>query len=136
MLNVAQKVLLKDSAGRILVLKSTDPDGYGNHLDFPGGRMEAGEAPLETLVREVKEETGMRLDPTKAELFHVAWLKGFGDKAQEDVYKTFWIAQIPDSDANLSWEHKEFFWLAPDKLPDDFKGPYREIFDLYVRTRT
>lgn len=135
MLPVAQKALLVDDEGRVLVLKSTDPDGHGNYWDFPGGRMEIGETPLQTLQREIREETGLDVDVARAKLFHVGWYKGFGGRAQEDVYKTFWIVPVPVSAPTLSWEHSNAIWLDPaGVLPKDFTGPYRALFDDYVRT--
>lgn len=132
MLNVAQKALLVNDKGEVLVMKSSDPDGNGNYWDFPGGRMEIGETPLQTLEREINEETGMTVDVTDATLFHVGWYKGFGKNANEDVYKTFWIVNVPASSAILSWEHSDALWLDPQgEVPNDFVGPYREILDRY-----
>jgi len=46
------KVLLYDSEGRVLLLKK------GPYWDLPGGRLQKGETLMETLQREVEEETG------------------------------------------------------------------------------
>jgi 8-oxo-dGTP diphosphatase len=45
---------------RFLVLKQRKPDGV-EYWDFPGGRMHHGETPHQTLLREVKEETGLEV---------------------------------------------------------------------------
>lgn len=34
---------------------------YPNHWTLPGGRVETGESPEQALVREVKEELGIKL---------------------------------------------------------------------------
>lgn len=96
--------------------------------------MEEGESPLETLDREIQEEVGMKIDVNAAKLFHVGWYKGFGDRAQENVYKTFWIVPVSNVSATLSWEHQQFFWFQIADLPDDFVGPYRAIVDRYQKS--
>ncbi|WP_274310157.1 NUDIX domain-containing protein [Solibacillus daqui] len=49
--------LIKDRNGRILLQKRSD---YGN-WGLPGGAMEPGESIEETMIREVKEETGLTI---------------------------------------------------------------------------
>ncbi|PTM96705.1 NUDIX hydrolase [Streptomyces sp. VMFN-G11Ma] len=55
---VAAGVLLFDEQGRVLLVDPTYKAGW----EFPGGVVEAGEAPARAGVREVAEETGIRLD--------------------------------------------------------------------------
>jgi 8-oxo-dGTP diphosphatase len=55
-------MLLVDRDGRLL-LQLRDGDGPHPHLwCLPGGHGEAGESPVETVVRELHEETGLRPD--------------------------------------------------------------------------
>ena len=49
--------VIKDESGRILLQRRSD---YGN-WGLPGGAMEPGESIEETMIREVKEETGIIL---------------------------------------------------------------------------
>ena len=54
--------MLTDDEGRILVQDRTDPSWPG--ICFPGGHVEPGESFVESMIREVQEETGLTiLDP-------------------------------------------------------------------------
>lgn len=57
--------LLIDSQGKVAVVLNKS-----NLWILPGGGTEPGESPLETLVREVKEETNCDIDPTAAIPFY------------------------------------------------------------------
>ena len=66
---IAIKCLLKNEYNKYLILKKTEEeaknDGSENLYDIPGGRMEYGEDIIDTLVREVFEETGAEIIPIK-----------------------------------------------------------------------
>ncbi len=54
--------LIFDSQGRLLLLRRHAKDLGGGLWSTPGGRQEPGEERLTTVLREVKEETGLTLD--------------------------------------------------------------------------
>ncbi|MEU3447836.1 NUDIX hydrolase [Streptomyces thermolilacinus] len=69
---VAADVLLRDAAGRVLLVNPTYKPGW----DLPGGMAEANEPPEETAVRELSEELG--LEVTVRGLLVVDWVAPHG----------------------------------------------------------
>lgn len=59
--------LILDGEGNILVSKRIDPQtpAADGKWDFIGGKVEPGENPEETIVREAKEETGLEIKPLR-----------------------------------------------------------------------
>jgi ADP-ribose pyrophosphatase YjhB (NUDIX family) len=57
----AASAIVVDDAGRILLHRRTDNTLWS----IPGGAMEVGESIAETVVREVKEETGLDVEPER-----------------------------------------------------------------------
>ena len=111
-----------DGAGNILVQDRKDPDWPG--LCFPGGHVEPGESFVESVIREVWEETGLTVeDPT------LCGTKQFQTKegARYVVlfYKaTRWHGQLRSSDEG------EVFWIPRGTLNqytlcDDFEDMIR-----------
>ena len=105
-----------------------------NGLVFPGGHVEEGESLLESVVREMKEETGLTIENPK--------VCGFKDWIQEDgtryivmLYKTdkftgelkssdegrvFWIDRADIDRANLIWNMKELLEIFDTDLYSEF----------------
>lgn len=54
-----------DDAGRLLLVKRANPPAQGL-WSLPGGRLESGETSEEGVVREVWEETGLRVNVERA----------------------------------------------------------------------
>jgi len=52
-----------DSEGRVLLAQRPQHKQLGGLWEFPGGKLEAGEAPEVALVRELKEELGVTVEP-------------------------------------------------------------------------
>lgn len=55
---------LVDSDNRVLLAQRPEGKALAGLWEFPGGKVEAGESPEETLIRELREEIGIE---TKAE---------------------------------------------------------------------
>ena len=53
-----------DDHGRLLLVKRANPPAQGR-WSLPGGRQESNETALEGVVREVREETGIRVEVTR-----------------------------------------------------------------------
>ncbi len=54
--------IVKDEQGRLLLIKRGHDPGAGL-WSLPGGRIEPGETDAEALVREIREETGLTVEP-------------------------------------------------------------------------
>lgn len=50
-------------SGKLLMVKRDEPEVKGAHLkwEIPGGKVDFGETPEESIVREIKEETGVNV---------------------------------------------------------------------------
>lgn len=55
--------MVSDGCGNVLVQNRIDPSWPG--ITFPGGHVEAGESFVDAAVREVYEETGLRVSNLK-----------------------------------------------------------------------
>src|SRR3989338_1041781 len=85
------------------------------HWDFPKGKIESGEKDLETVKREIQEETCIK---------DIEVLKEFKEKIHyyykfegELITKTvvFYLAKTDTEKINLSFEHIGFIWLPYEK---------------------
>ena len=53
---------LIDADGRVLLAQRPDGKPMAGLWEFPGGKIEAGERPEQTLIRELKEELGITVN--------------------------------------------------------------------------
>ncbi len=53
--------VLRDAAGRVLIAQRPPGGHVGGFWEFPGGKLQAGESPLQALCRELAEEIGIQV---------------------------------------------------------------------------
>ncbi len=56
--------------GCVLVQTRREAGPLDGMLEFPGGKTEPGESPQRAVAREVREETGLSLDPRQCSHYH------------------------------------------------------------------
>lgn len=82
---------------------------HKTHWDFPKGHKEQGESEEETILREVKEETGIKDVKLKDFKKKISWMFKRNGKlvSKEAVY---YLAETKEKDVQISWEHVGFKW--------------------------
>lgn len=61
--DVAVGVLLRPQDGSFLLTSRPEGKVYAGYWEFPGGKLEAGESVQQALVRELREELGLEIEP-------------------------------------------------------------------------
>jgi 8-oxo-dGTP pyrophosphatase MutT (NUDIX family) len=79
---------------------------------FPQGHKERGESEIQTLVREVFEETGIRDLEIQSYIGEIrySYFKGDGMKSEKEV--RFYFATTPTKQVKISIEHADFRWVT------------------------
>lgn len=122
------------SDGEILLVQSKK---WPNVYSFPGGKVELGETRVDAFIREIKEETGIRLNSATFAL------------TQESIFsKEFWVhnkhfvmndylGHLPSNqskqDVVLNNEHSSYQWITPTealKLP--LSQPTKNLINWYL----
>jgi len=105
----AGAVLFRETSSGKMYLLLNYPSG---HWDFVKGNIEEGETLKETVIREIREETGIT---------DVSFVEGFENKVEyhyqrdgELVHKevVFFLAKTNTENVKISHEHQGFVWLG------------------------
>lgn len=110
---LAVRVLLVDENGKVLILKrSTDSKTNPGKWELPGGKVNQDESFDHALLREVYEETGLKI-----ELGHVV---GASEQNLHIIRAVHIImsGKIVEGELTLSSEHEGYAWVLMETLGD------------------
>ncbi len=104
---------LVDADGRVLIARRPADKTLGGLWEFPGGKVEAGEPPEATLIRELHEELGIEVDPAC-----LAPLS-FASHAYDDFHllMPLWVCRKWQGIVEAR-EHEALKWVRPNRLRD------------------
>lgn len=106
--------VVADDEGRILLARRAGEVFHG-YWDLPGGFLGEGEHPLDGLRRELREETGLEVEPDD---FLGIWMDRYGD--EQDAHATlnlYWSARLVGGESEAADDVSELVWFRPDELP-------------------
>lgn len=112
--------LIKNIDGKILVQDRKKKDWPG--WTFPGGHVEKDENILDSVIREIKEETGLIIKPRLVGI--AEWLN---DKDGSRELASLFVAQTPD-DLPKNTE-QPLFWVTKEEL---VTGPLAGTLDQFL----
>ncbi|WNB90713.1 NUDIX domain-containing protein [Bacillus sp. NEB1478] len=120
-------ICVNDSGHLLTIEKNGGP--YINRLDLPGGTPENEESELETVVREVYEETGYQVQSANKlgeRIYEIPWRYKKWTLSQHtavyfigkvDEANQLALASIPDQDS------KGTLWIDPTKVQEEWCSP-------------
>jgi 8-oxo-dGTP diphosphatase len=93
---------------KLLVARRTAPEQFAGLWEFPGGKVDAGEAPEAALHRELREELGIgvRLGTELEALTPGGW------PLNERASMRVWAAEITEGDPRPLEDHDELKWIS------------------------
>ena len=116
-------LLICTTTNRFLLGQRRKNGGFPNTWSLFGGKIENGETELDGVKRELYEETNIKSDNIKYELFETQWEMGY-------PYHFFIGFCDQEYDCNLNEENQDWGWFDINDLP---KPLFPTLFSSLVR---
>ena len=133
-LRVAAKAVIANNKGQLLIMReaATYLDGTNRgRYHIPGGRLEKGEAFVDGLRREVREETGLEIE-LHMPLFVGEWRPVIRNVPHQ-IIAIFMACQAKTDVVKLSDEHDHYQWINPkDYKKYDMMPPDDEVIEAWI----
>ena len=106
--------LVADEQGRLLLARRRS-EPFKGRWDIPGGFLDEGEHPLEGLRRELREETGLEVEPVD---FLGVWTDRYGgDSTAEATLNLYWTARVIGGEPAPADDVDDLRWFNRHELP-------------------
>ena len=106
--------LCLDEDRRVLLARRR-AEPFRGRWDIPGGFLEEGEHPLDGLRRELREETGLEIEPLE---FLGVWMDRYGgDSTAEATLNLYWTARVVSGVPAPADDVDALQWFSADEPP-------------------
>lgn len=113
--------IILNEKNEVLLLHRTDKDLW----NLPGGKVEAGEAPWEACVREVKEETGLDVVVDRC--------VGLYYKREQDEVVFQFVCTITGGELTKTDEARDHQYVSLERMPINTNPKHRHRIELFLQ---
>lgn len=120
--------------GKILIMERAITQSEGQTWGVPAGKIEPNEMPLQAALRELFEETNIRISPSQIKAIGKLYVQ---KPKISYIYHMFQVhlSEIPE--VKLSSEHTRFLWATPQELePLPLIGGAKESLQYFHQKKT
>jgi len=104
---------LIDGDGNVLISRRPEGKPLAGLWEFPGGKLERGEAPEHGLIRELEEELGIAIEPSSLKPLTFSSFPYAGFHLLMPIYACWrWLGEVSAK------EGQSLAWVRPDALGD------------------
>lgn len=119
--------LIRNDDGKLLLTRRSNNMDHALHWEFPGGKVKAGESDSEAIIREIREELGLEVNP--GEILPTVFWEYPGKK----IALVPVICEISSGTMHLH-EHLDYEWLGVNGMDQlEILGADREIINHLKR---
>ena len=108
--------------GKVLLTRSAFHGS--SFINFPGGGVEIGEAPMAALLREFVEETGLNVRPSRT--LYSSEGAHLSTQAPIQIVSAYWLVERGSGELRVGGNGEDvldLFWADPSRLPLDEMFP-------------
>ncbi|MCJ7429111.1 MAG: NUDIX domain-containing protein [Candidatus Nanohaloarchaeota archaeon QJJ-5] len=111
-LSVVKAIVQRDDGCILAVQKREDHDSFmAGQWELPGGKQQPDETITDTIVRELREETGLMIDS-----FTV--LAETTMELPRSMHRVLGLVELDEPTVTLSAEHQSYRWVEPEHFRD------------------
>lgn len=126
--NAAVVVVFGFEDGSVLLLKRSE-NSRRKGWCLPGGHLEGTESGRQAAVRELREETGLRISESS-----LMWA-GYATSSKQEKVSVYWVVLSSKLKIRLSKEHTAYVWESNLSDRDSLSGKTRLFLDLAINSR-
>jgi ADP-ribose pyrophosphatase YjhB (NUDIX family) len=101
--------------GKVLIVRRARPPAHGLYT-LPGGGVEAGETLREAVIREVREETGLTVEPVALAGHREVIARDAAGRVERHFVILAFAARWLAGEPVLNEELAEWMWLTPSEV--------------------
>ncbi len=111
--------LLLKKGGKVLLGRRQNTGYYDGWYGMPAGHIDAGELPVETVIREAREEVGINIDPKDIRFVHALYRTAHDETGDRSDY--FFIAKTWRGEPKIMESEKcdDLQWFPANQLPEN-----------------
>ena len=126
-LSAAHLLLIND--GKVLLARRFNTGYEDGNYSVPSGHVEGDETATNALIREVKEETNIDLDPANVRMVHIMHRKAENVRLDLFFEAKEWTGELKILEPNKC---DELRWFPMDQLPDNTIPYIRSAIENYL----